>query len=148
MDYDFETIKFELHDDGIGILSLNRPDNLNAMSLQLIEDLHEILDHLMINIDCRVLILRAEGRVFCAGLDLKEMPIIAKKKIPEEYKKLIIEDLEQIKLKNLGKDQALQVLTKEELKELLGRSTDCGDALMMRMFFELRNECGFVVIRY
>jgi len=87
MDYNFETIKFELHDDGIGILSLNRPDVLNAMSLQLIEDLHAILDHLMVNLDCRVLILRAEGGIFCAGLDLKETTIIYKKKIPEELKK-------------------------------------------------------------
>ena len=87
MDYKFHTIKFELHDDGIGILSLNRPDDLNSMSLQLIEDLHEIFDHLMNNLDCRVLILRAEGRIFCAGLDLKEMPLISKKKLPEEYKK-------------------------------------------------------------
>lgn len=87
MDYDFEAIKFELRDNGIGILSLNRPDDLNSMSLQLIEDLHGILDHLMNNLDCRVLILRAEGRVFCAGLDLKEMPLISKKKLPEEYNK-------------------------------------------------------------
>ena len=96
MDYDFETIKFELHDDGIGILSLNRPDNLNAMSLQLVEDLHQILDHLMINLDCRVLILRAEGRVFCAGLDLKETPLIWKKKLPEEYKKFSHIDVSEV----------------------------------------------------
>ncbi len=87
MNYKFKTIKFELKDNGIGILSLNRPDDLNSMSLQLIEDLHEILDHLMNNLDCRVLILRAEGRVFCAGLDLKEMPLISKKKLPEEFRK-------------------------------------------------------------
>ena len=29
-----ETIKFELREDGIGILTLNRPDNLNAMSIK------------------------------------------------------------------------------------------------------------------
>ena len=87
MDYNFQTIKFELQDNGIGILSLNRPDNLNSMSIQLTEDLPQIFDHLMINLDCRVLILRAEGRVFCAGLDLKEMPVLSKKKMPEEYKK-------------------------------------------------------------
>jgi len=31
----FETIKFELKENGIGILTLNRPDKLNAMSFQL-----------------------------------------------------------------------------------------------------------------
>ena len=56
-------------------------------------------------------------------------------------KKLLIEDLEQIKQKDPGKDQPLRVLTKEDIKEQLGRSTDIGDAMMMRMFFVLnKNE--------
>ncbi len=50
-------------------------------------------------------------------------------------KKLLIEDLEQIKQKDPGKDQPLRILTKEEIKDHLGRSTDMGDMLMMRMFF-------------
>ncbi|TFF90809.1 MAG: enoyl-CoA hydratase/isomerase family protein [Promethearchaeota archaeon] len=82
----FETIKFELRKDGIGLLTLNRPEKLNAMSFQMIEDLHSILDHLMVNLDCRVLILRAEGKVFCAGLDLKESMVLQSKKKPQELK--------------------------------------------------------------
>ncbi|MBA7671150.1 hypothetical protein ES703_79301 [subsurface metagenome] len=50
-------------------------------------------------------------------------------------KKLLIEDLEQIKQKDPGKDQPLRILTKEEIKENIGRSTDIGDAMMMRMYF-------------
>ncbi len=57
------------------------------------------------------------------------------KEIHVDIKKLIIEDLEQIKQKDPGKDQPLRVLTKDEIKESLGRSTDVGDAMMMRMFF-------------
>lgn len=83
---EFETIKFELKENGIGILTLNRPEKLNAMSFQMIEDLHRVLDHLMVNLDCRVVILRAEGRVFCAGLDLKESMILQSKKKPPELK--------------------------------------------------------------
>jgi enoyl-CoA hydratase/carnithine racemase len=82
----FETIKFELREDGIGILTLNRPEKLNAMSFQMIEDLHSIFDQLMVNLDCRVLILNAEGRVFCAGLDLKESMVLQSKKKPQELK--------------------------------------------------------------
>lgn len=84
---EFETIKFELQDSGIGILTLNRPDKLNAMNFQMIEDLHTLLDHLMINLDCRVLILKAAGRAFCAGLDLRESMVLQSKKKPEELKK-------------------------------------------------------------
>jgi enoyl-CoA hydratase/carnithine racemase len=83
---EFETIKFELREDGIGILTLNRPDKLNAMNFQMIEDLHHVFDNLMINLDCRVLILKAEGRAFCAGLDLRESTVLQTKKKPEELK--------------------------------------------------------------
>ncbi len=83
---EFETLKFELRDDGIGILTLNRPDKLNAMNFQMIEDLHHVFDNLMINLDCRVLILKAEGRAFCAGLDLRESTVLQSKKKPEELK--------------------------------------------------------------
>jgi len=81
-----ETIKFELRDDGIGILTLNRPDKLNAISLQMVEDLHKILDNLMIDLDCRVVILKGEGRAFCAGLDLKESIVLDSKNAPQELK--------------------------------------------------------------
>ena len=84
---EFETIKFELKEDGIGILTLNRPDKLNAMNFQMIEDLHQVFDNLMINLDCRVLLLKAEGRAFCAGLDLRESTVLQTKKKPEELKK-------------------------------------------------------------
>lgn len=59
--------------------------------------------------------------------------------IDVQTKKILIEDLEQIKQKDPGKDQPLRILTKEEIKEVLGRSTDIGDAMMMRMFFEVHS---------
>jgi len=60
------------------------------------------------------------------------------KNIPTETRNLIVEDLEQMKQINADKDTTLQVITKEEIKEKggLNRSTDCGDVLMMRMFYE------------
>lgn len=84
---DFKTIKFELQPNGIGILTLNRPEKLNAISFQMEEELHKLLDHLMINLDCRVLIIKGEGRSFCAGTDLQEGLILNSKKNPEGYDK-------------------------------------------------------------
>lgn len=84
---DFKTIKFKLQSNGIGILALNRPDKLNAISFQMEEELHELFDHLMINLDCRVLIIKGEGRSFCAGTDLQEGLILNSKKNPEGYEK-------------------------------------------------------------
>ena len=48
-----ETINFELQDDGIGLITLNRPERLNAMSFQFTEDFNSILDYLMVQLDCR-----------------------------------------------------------------------------------------------
>lgn len=50
---------------------------------------------------------------------------------------MVIEDLEHMKRKDADKDGKLKIVGKEEVKESLGRSPDFGDALMMRMFFEL-----------
>ncbi|MFX1449081.1 MAG: enoyl-CoA hydratase/isomerase family protein, partial [Promethearchaeota archaeon] len=59
---------------------------LNAISFQMIKDLHTLFDSLMVNLDCRVVILKAEGKEFCAGLDLKESMILQSKKKPPELK--------------------------------------------------------------
>ena len=55
---------------GITVLTLNRPEKLNAMSSELVQSLHDHLDEIAIDPDVRVVILTGEGRGFCAGLDL------------------------------------------------------------------------------
>ena len=56
----------------------------------------------------------------------------------EQIKARLIEDLEQVKRKDPDKDDTrLAVVSKDEVKEKLGRSPDVGDALMFRMLFEL-----------
>ncbi|HFK5565287.1 TPA: terminase family protein [Elizabethkingia anophelis] len=54
-----------------------------------------------------------------------------------EFKELIIQELEQVKRYNIDKDGKLAVLPKDKVKEVLGRSPDYADALMMRAFFDL-----------
>jgi len=53
-------------------VTLNRPDRLNALSRALINALRELFVGLYWRRDVRVVILSANGRAFCAGLDLKE----------------------------------------------------------------------------
>lgn len=53
-------------------------------------------------------------------------------------KTLLVEELEQIKTKDIDKDRKLQIRSKEEIKEILRRSPDYADALMMRIWFEYK----------
>ena len=55
----------------------------------------------------------------------------------QEVKELLIEELEVVKAKDIDKDNKLAVESKDKVKDLLGRSPDISDALMMRMYFEI-----------
>lgn len=62
-----------------------------------------------------------------------------------EYKDEIIQELEQVKRHNVDKDGKLSILPKDKVKELLGRSPDFADALMMRMWFDYRFKFEFSI---
>jgi enoyl-CoA hydratase/carnithine racemase len=57
---------------GVALLTMDRPDRLNALNRELVEDLHMALDDVAADKSVRVVVLTGAGRGFCAGLDLKE----------------------------------------------------------------------------
>lgn len=59
--------------DGYAIVTLNRPDEMNALSRQLRADIIAAFQECQDDDNIRVLILTGNGRAFCAGFDLKEM---------------------------------------------------------------------------
>jgi hypothetical protein len=54
----------------------------------------------------------------------------------EKVKELLTEELEQIKSKDLDDDGKRKIVSKDEIKERIGRSPDYSDCLLMRMYFE------------
>jgi len=56
---------------GVALVTLDRPDRLNAMNHELVADLHRVLGDVAVDRDVRVVVLTGAGRGFCAGLDLK-----------------------------------------------------------------------------
>jgi enoyl-CoA hydratase/carnithine racemase len=56
---------------GVTVLTLNRPERLNAMNHELVHDLHHAFDDLAGDRSTRVVVLTGAGRGFCAGLDLR-----------------------------------------------------------------------------
>lgn len=66
-------VSYELQENGIAIVTLNRPEAANALSTSLLNELSELLGDLAFRKDIRVVIVTGAGeKVFCAGADLKE----------------------------------------------------------------------------
>ncbi|MCY3733181.1 MAG: enoyl-CoA hydratase/isomerase family protein, partial [Chloroflexi bacterium] len=57
-------------DDRIGVLTLNRPEKMNALSQELIYDFRDACEHFEADDDVRVIIVKGAGRTFSAGYDL------------------------------------------------------------------------------
>src|SRR6476661_3074756 len=56
----------------IAVVTLNRPEKLNALSHELVESLHAAITDIAANRQCRVVVLTGAGRGFCSGLDLTD----------------------------------------------------------------------------
>lgn len=71
---DYPTLQTHRHDDCILVVTLNRPDVLNAINTQMGHDLLDIWSRLTVDAgDIRCVVLTGAGqRAFCAGGDLKE----------------------------------------------------------------------------
>jgi len=69
---DFKNLLFK-KEGHIGILSINRPDALNALNSEVLDELDSAMDILKEDEEIHVIILTGEGRAFVAGADIKEM---------------------------------------------------------------------------
>ena len=60
-------------DQGIGTITINRPNKLNALNKNTIQDLHDALNTLNNDASCKVIILTGCGeKAFVAGADISE----------------------------------------------------------------------------
>src|SRR5688500_6840328 len=60
--------------EGIARITLNRPEKLNALSGEMLRDLHDALWEADDDTAVHCVVLRGEGRAFCAGYDLAGRP--------------------------------------------------------------------------
>ena len=58
--------------NGVGTITMNRPENRNALSTDIVDGLDASLDRAIADTNVHVIVLTGNGPVFCAGADLKE----------------------------------------------------------------------------
>lgn len=74
MSLSFKTLLLETHDNGICVLTINRPDKMNALNNLVFEELDAALDHVISNKEIKGLIVTGAGeKAFVAGADIKEL---------------------------------------------------------------------------
>ena len=69
----YKNYKVEVNEDGVAIVTINRPEVLNAQNYASRTELHKIWPDLEADEDVKVIILTGAGRGFCAGGDIKEV---------------------------------------------------------------------------
>ncbi|KAI8320237.1 ClpP/crotonase [Martensiomyces pterosporus] len=70
--YSFETLKVSISPEGVANVEISRPKALNAFSTQTWKEIGQCFNQFKLDGDVRCVVLSASGRLFTAGLDLKE----------------------------------------------------------------------------
>ncbi len=82
---EYETVLYKKQ-EGIIVISLNRPNKLNAINGQLSRDFLTALMEAEADTEAKVVIIRGEGRAFCAGFDLSQSDS-PERQVPLEYQR-------------------------------------------------------------
>ncbi|MFV0436005.1 MAG: enoyl-CoA hydratase/isomerase family protein [Desulfopila sp.] len=69
----FTTVHVETTPQHVGIITLNRPDQLNTFTSTMAGELHRALVDMESDEQVRVILLKSSGRAFCAGIDVNEL---------------------------------------------------------------------------
>ncbi|MBA1204567.1 enoyl-CoA hydratase [Pseudomonas capeferrum] len=81
----FETILLDIHGK-VGLITLNRPQALNALNAQIVGEINQALDQLEKNPAIGCVVLTGSAKAFAAGADIKEMADL-------QYPQIYVEDL-------------------------------------------------------
>ncbi len=92
----FETVKTEVR-GRVAIITLDRPERLNAISRQTMSDIRATLDCLAADSDTAVVVIHGAGRAFSAGMDLKD-DAAGDTSGPDDWRRVLSENLEFVTL--------------------------------------------------
>jgi enoyl-CoA hydratase/carnithine racemase len=71
-EFDYNTLDVSRPRDGVVLVTLNRPERLNAVTFEMFDELHDFCSKVGPDGGVRAVVMTGAGRAFCAGLDLDE----------------------------------------------------------------------------
>ncbi|WP_340110210.1 enoyl-CoA hydratase/isomerase family protein [Pikeienuella sp. HZG-20] len=92
-----ENLKFQVDDDGIGRITLDRPERLNAFTFEMIDAWRDALERCRTDERVKVVIVTGAGGAFCSGGDIVEMEDRLEQ-TPAQRKAELFERIERIPL--------------------------------------------------
>lgn len=69
---DFQEMTYEKGDDGVAVLTLNRPEKMNSFTTRMLDEWSWAIEDAKSNDAVRALIVTGSGRAFCAGMDVQQ----------------------------------------------------------------------------
>ncbi len=127
--------------EGVGVITLNRPEKRNALSPELIGELTEMVHRMEENPDVSVVVMKANGKAFCAGADLAYLQSLESNSFEEN-----LEDSQHL----AGLFQSLYSFKKPLITAIQGPAIagGCGLALTSDFIFTVpNNKFGFTEVK-
>jgi enoyl-CoA hydratase/carnithine racemase len=124
----------------VGVVTLNRPDAKNALSMDMKRALHRVIPELGASADVGCLLLTGAGGAFCAGGDTKRMASEGRPPSPEDRKRQLRWEHEI--------PRALHRLEKPTVAALPGPAAGAGFALALACDLRLMAESAFATTAY
>jgi 2-(1,2-epoxy-1,2-dihydrophenyl)acetyl-CoA isomerase len=128
-------VTFEKRPDGVAVVTLNRPESLNAMGGELIPLLAAHLAECAQDTAIRCVVLTAAGRAFCAGGDVKDMAaardVLGGADAPSSPAATFTHGVERLRAAQRGTSYALHVMPKPTIAMVNGAAVGAGLSLAL-----------------
>ena len=150
----YETLRFDLDDDGVGTLRLHRPEALNAFDLTMAVELERFFRVDARDDAVRAIVVTGEGRAFCAGMDLSAEGNVfgldeTLDPTPEEFRAAYDQEPYETGLRDTGGKVTLAIhaLPKPVIAAINGAAVGIGATMTLAMDLRLAStkaRIGFV----
>ncbi len=127
-------------ENGIAILTLNRPESLNAMSGEMMEAMSETVPRLVDDPDVKVIVITGAGRGFCAGGDVKGMATRNASGPGENARKVSMEERARGLRKGMEVSRILYQCSKPTIAMMRGPAAGAGLSLGLACDMRIASE--------